>query len=455
MGQKQLGRRWLIVLALVAALRVVVYAGIIPPWQGPDEPKHYEYVALLDRLRRSLSPTDVDPTLERRIIESLAEFRYWEYTGRPTPEVLPVNYQQIWGLSSTLLQRAPLYYLVILPVYHMFRSQPLTFQLLLLRLTGLLFFVPTIWLSWALAREVLPNRPDLAVGVALVVTWLPQFTTENSILSNDAFAYLMGGAIAFIAVGGISRGWSARRLLGLVILLGIGFLTKRTVVLLLPLVLLALLFGTWTRGALVRSLFFAILLVGGGSAELWAHPALLVRLNRLALDYPTQLAQIFDPTHYTATALPLYGIYLSWLYESFWAYLGWAARAGPGFVYQALLLVTGLAFLGTIYAVLRGRIGFVALTSRSRRALLACVLGIVGAALGAMLFYSLYFNPHAVPQGRYLFSLIGPIALVLVDGIAALWPSQGQRWCVPALVSLTVLFDLWYVAAFLVPYFYG
>jgi len=455
MGQRRFGKRWLTVLALVAALRVMLYAGLIPPWQGPDEPKHYEYVALLDRLHRSLNPSDVNLALERQIIDSLAEFRYWEYWGRPTPEALPVNFVQIWGPSSTLLQRAPLYYVTIWPIYHVVRDLPLALQLLMLRLSGLLFFVPTIWFCWALAKEIYPNRLDLAVGAALVVTWLPQFTAENSILSNDALAYLIGATIAFVAVGGITRGWSLRRLLGLVILLGIGFLIKRTVVLLLPLVLVALLLGTWTRGGLTRGVILALPVLGGGSVALWRIPALLIRINHLALDYPTQLTEITNRSHYTASALPLYGTYASWLYDSFWAYLGWAARPAPSVTYQILLVVTVWAVLGALYIVLRGRIGIVRLKSTSRRAVLVCLLGVIGAALGAMLFYSLYFNPRAVPQGRYLFPLIGPIAVVLVGGIAALWPSRGQRWCVPVLVTLTVAFDVWYVAGFMVPYFYG
>ena len=455
MGQRRLGKRWLIALALVAALRVMLYAGIIPPWQGPDEPKHYEYVALLDRLHRSLDPKDVNLALERQIIESLAEFRYWEYWGRPTPEVLPATFVQIWGPSSTLLQRAPLYYVAIWPIYHLVRLQPLASQLLLLRLSGLLFFVPTILLCWALAREIYPGRPDLAVGAALVVTWLPQFTAENSILSNDALAYLIGAAIALVAIGGITRGWTLRRLLGMIVLLGIGFLIKRTVVLLLPLVLVALLLGTWSRGGLARGVFLAMLVLGGGTVALWKSPALVVRINHLALDYPTQLAEITNRSHYTASALPLYGSYASWLFDSFWAYLGWAARPAPAWTYQILLGVTAWAVLGTLYAVLRGRIGAMRVKSASRRALFTCLIGITGAALGAMLFYSLYFNPRAVPQGRYLFPVIGPIAVVLIGGIASLWPDRGQRWCVPALVTFTVAFDVWYVAAFLVPYFYG
>src|SRR4051812_21812208 len=42
--------RWSLVLVLSVAVAMgLLYLVIVPPWQGPDEPSHFAYVALLDR----------------------------------------------------------------------------------------------------------------------------------------------------------------------------------------------------------------------------------------------------------------------------------------------------------------------------------------------------------------------------------------------------------------------
>ncbi len=43
-------RRLLGLLLAMALLGGVLYAAVVPPWQSPDEPGHFEYVALLYRL---------------------------------------------------------------------------------------------------------------------------------------------------------------------------------------------------------------------------------------------------------------------------------------------------------------------------------------------------------------------------------------------------------------------
>lgn len=447
-------QRWIVVLVLVAALRVAVYSAAIPPWQGPDEPKHYEYVAVLDQLKRPLSPADASPALERQVIESMLQFRFWHYLGRPTPEVPPADYRAIWPESYTLLHRAPFYYVLILPWYHFVKNAPLALQLQVLRLSGMLFFVPTVLLTWLLARRTFPERPDLSFASAIVVAWLPQFTAENSILSNDSLTYLFGVILALVAVGGIRRGWSLKRLTLLLGLLAVDFLVKRTVVLLLPLVLVALILGKWTWRAALRAIVLLVIVVCAGLVAIHVRPGLEARIAGLSLDYPTQLASIVDPSHYSLKALPLYGLFVTWVYESFWAYLGWAARPAPSTVYQLLLPFTALALVGPFVVAARGRLGGRKLDSAQRRILVTLPLGVIGAALGAMLFYSSYFNPQTLPQGRYVFPLMGPAVVSLVAGIGGVWPKRWQRWCAPSVATLVILFDVWYLVGFLIPYFY-
>src|SRR4051794_15065345 len=89
-----------LILSFALASRLAM-ALFIPPWQGPDEPKHFEYPRLLIDLRtqlwaerRILNLGDASPVLEYVIIESMAEHDFWEYIGQPTPAVLPEDFDE-------------------------------------------------------------------------------------------------------------------------------------------------------------------------------------------------------------------------------------------------------------------------------------------------------------------------------------------------------------------------
>jgi len=52
-----------ILLMLLAFVRAAIYAAVIPPWQAPDEPQHFEYVRLVYDLGRPVSWSDRSPEL--------------------------------------------------------------------------------------------------------------------------------------------------------------------------------------------------------------------------------------------------------------------------------------------------------------------------------------------------------------------------------------------------------
>src|SRR5687767_10010259 len=99
----------LFAFALTARLWV---AWTLPPWQGPDEPRHFEFAALLVEKRaelvserRFISLDDVSPRLQTDVIESMGRNHYWVYTNRPPPPTLPTTFYDVWGPSSTELGR--------------------------------------------------------------------------------------------------------------------------------------------------------------------------------------------------------------------------------------------------------------------------------------------------------------------------------------------------------------
>jgi hypothetical protein len=106
-------RTVLAALSGFALLARITVALVLPPWQGPDEPKHFEYAGLLVEKRHELwserrlirHPGDISPELQAAIIDSMARHDFWTYTNQRPPDRLPASFQEVWGPSSTDLHR--------------------------------------------------------------------------------------------------------------------------------------------------------------------------------------------------------------------------------------------------------------------------------------------------------------------------------------------------------------
>src|SRR5690349_14836240 len=92
----RLGQVALVAIVAYALAARLVIALTVPPWQGPDEPKHFEAArVLLDGSKRWLAegryPGEHDESipLQREVLASMARAGFWRYAGQPTPNPLP------------------------------------------------------------------------------------------------------------------------------------------------------------------------------------------------------------------------------------------------------------------------------------------------------------------------------------------------------------------------------
>ena len=52
------------------------YALLVPLWQAPDEPGHYEAACLLSQVKRPLTGDDLSLPLQRDILANLAQHKF-------------------------------------------------------------------------------------------------------------------------------------------------------------------------------------------------------------------------------------------------------------------------------------------------------------------------------------------------------------------------------------------
>ena len=400
--------RWLLpAIVLVYLILATLYAAYTPDWQAPDEPAHYNYVKYLgDQYRFPLlKPGDFPAAY----LEEIKTARF-----PPEMSIAPIRYE---------FHQPPLYYVLAVPVYRLFGGSLLPLRLLSVALGALLLLV----VCWTV-RALVPDRPFLALGATAFVAFLPMHLAMTATVNNDTLAELLLAtvlllSIRYLKLPGSSLGQrEGRQLLILLgITTGLGLLTKSAVYVAVPLVLLAIaLKHLWIErpslsGSLRAGLVYAAPAFLMGLPWWLRNIAHYGGIDFLGLNRHDEVVvgQLRTAEFVAGRGLGalLHDFSLT-SFHSFWGQFGWMGVLLDTRIYQALAILSALAFIGFLIWALR--------TWRSRATRpkwqwaagsLLVASGIL--TLAAYLWYNTQFVQH---QGRYLFTALIPIGLAAALG---------------------------------------
>lgn len=415
MTEPQLSRvaRWgmpaILVLYLIVGSLFAVYT---PAWQAPDEPAHYNYV-------RTLAEQHRFPVLKlgdypAAYLEEIKAARF-----PPSMPIDPIRYE---------FHQPPLYYLLAVPIYVAFGGALLPLRLFSVVLGALLLLV-----AYWLVGELVPGRPFLALGVTAFVAFLPMHLTFLASVDNDTLSEVLLATALLLVVKYVKRsehvgeapaaGADTRLLVLLGITTGLGFVTKSSAYVALPIALLAIAFrhlwldreapSAWgTIKALGAYLLPALAL----AAPWWVRNVLVYGgLDFLGLG---RHAQVVAGQLRTAEFLATHSFwqlaydFVLTSFHSFWGQFGWMGVLLDQRLYQALAIVSAVAavgFLAWLWQVWKNR----AQIFRWHYAA-GGLLALSG--LFTMLSYLWYNTQFLQHQGRYLFPALIPIGLAVALG---------------------------------------
>ena len=443
-------------LVLIAFLIIgSLYAFFTPDWQAPDEPAHYNYIRQLASGRLPIiEQGDYDQAYQNLVISSQFDPQY---------PVVSFEYEDY---------QPPLYYLLQTPIYLVTGG-----SLDWMRLFSVLLGAGVVLLSYLVVLALFPGRTWLALIAAIFVAFLPQHVAMMAAINNDALAELLIAGILLLLLyiilstpdgNGLdldSFSSSARwKWLLIGVLLGLGFLTKVTVYLLVPAILLV---QFWLyrgrRPLLIRGLMlvFTPALVLG---LIWwirnivvydsLDPVGNLAHNTIVVGQPRTAEWLAN----SGTFVFLKG-FIQTTFQSFWGQFGWMGVPMPTWVYIPLAVFTILVGIGLIWHLFQTRdrvqnAGYESDASKPKRASFVLLLGVFLLSAAAYIAYNVTFVQH---QGRYLFPALIPISLGVAVGIAALMKPLTSRWpnavyLLPLLFAVAlIMLDLLALFRFIVP----
>jgi len=410
---EQAGRLLTVLLAL-SFLLSLAFAWRTPFNHNPDEEAHRDYVRLLVE--------------ERGFVKFIPRGEIPE--GQPTRDEA---------------HQPPLYYLLCAPLYAATGG-----NVFAMRLVAALLQLATLWVVFRACRDLWPDRPDVAVGATAFAAFLPTQAQLSGAINNDGLTILLCAALLWRLGALVRRGQDARGALIVGALLGVGLLTKLSVLQLAPAMALAYLVAVRAKHLTVgraATLFALALGLGLLIASPWLVRNTLLYGDPLTLSIYRQTGPNFSPQEIMGMAGWSMGDYLRAVgtrsFASFWYFIdpGLPVQPMSRFVGPALPMVVALlvAAVGLTGLYLRGRSVDVAADERR-------VNGFYVAAVLLMIPFFLRFVLTVFQaQGRYFLPVLLPVAVLTTLGWAfaagrdrrGLWPVL----VVPAILLVLALFQ--------------
>lgn len=423
MINKNLSYALLAVIVLIFVVIGALYAINTPPWQAPDEPAHYNYIA-------QVAADGCCPVIEAGDWDSYALDQLKAQQFPEDADLSQIEYED---------HQPPFYYLLLAPVYLATGG-----SLIALRLASVLLGIGGPLAAYFVVARLLPRHHILALATATFVAFIPQRIAIMASINNDSLTETLLGILLVVAITYLGNPGStdldgraipltessrphAAALGGL---LGVVFLTKLTIYVPAAMVVGLAVLLRWrverqsSRWLAQQAIWAVGLSLAIGclwwvrNVAVYGWPDLFAQIRHNAV----VVGQPRTAEHIASVGLGSYlEGYLTTTYHSFWGQFGWMGVPMPDRIY----LLIGIFLLVDLFGVM---IAFGLfrknLALRSWQTSGGCVLaGVILAAAVTFLGYNLTFVQF---QGRYLYTLLTPLGLLVALGLwgLSMWLAQ-------------------------------
>ena len=292
------------------------------------------------------------------------------------------------------------------------------------RWISLLMAAGVVALSYALARELLPDWPQVAVLTAAIVAFNPGFLFISAQVNNDNLVNLLGAAAAQMLARLWRRGFSPRLSIGLALICGLAALTKLNGLLILIVIAVTASLCAAKHRSLKQfcSLGLLCVVVSTIFAGWWYARNFIL----YGSPFPIEIHRSFVTTR----ALSLWEVLQQFWghHASYWGVFGLSNIVMPPQVYQAYAVASWLAFIGVGIWIWR----------YSRRVPNSLSVPILQSAI--LIIGTLYWTRTAPgPAGRLTYPAIGTVSLIAAIGFLAVIP---HRWHRSAVATLSIVMTM-------------
>jgi hypothetical protein len=402
-----------------------------PVWSRVDEAHHADFIIQLSHGIYPVANSTLIAPETIRVMQSTGAYRAFYAPGSyPAPDLTDFGtpppgmsdranaawmLRHLWQLSHESIQ-PPVYYLSMVPVWWVANELGGPFAAIYaMRVISALVIATLAPMAVAVARIVVPARPEVAVVSAIFAGLLPGLDLNGTRISNDAFATAAGGLVVLLAVRWAGAGWTWRRAVLMGLLIGAGMLIKVTLIGLVPAVMLSALWqpgpARWTRG-------LGRLVVAGAIAGACLLPWFALNLRNYDAIMPGPSLRLSDSLAVPLNA-PFIPLNLAVFELTYWTGEPWGALvlAAPFAVIAGLLALMAPV---AVVKLLRDR------NSRAAGPLAVAIAAVIG-MVAISLLLPILADFQFVAPGRYAYPALPAIAAVFAIGVCVVLTNKPAR----------------------------
>lgn len=460
----------LVIWLILAFVRGVAFTFVVPPWQHPDEPTHFEHVRMVAESGRLPELREVDLVIRKDIAQSMLRYKFWRDIAPPQLDDQSLSKIGTSPLGIYTLSQPRLYYQLAAGWLKPWLDQPVETQLHAVRLLSVLFSVLVVMCAYLSANWLFNKQRHLIALVCALIVFLPGFTDIMSAVNNDGLVNLFCAIFLTLFAWWLSHRVSVLSGM-LVIALMVGSLaaavaTKATAIVLLASVPLGLLLVVviWAlmKAAGNRGLRKIVPLIGVTLFVIAAGVSVVMLIvvatqnveledwlsRYLRVNISGTLNNLRNPQ------LP-YEQVLTVIFRSYYAVFGWRHVYVADWLYAVPMVGSFLSMLGlgAWVACLRKQD-----KELQRRLLMYAAFALVVVAVAWLAAILRSQAEQGMSQyhshGRYAYIAIIPSSILTSLGLMGWLPPSWRRRVAISLVLTMIGFDLVCFLGYLVPYYY-
>jgi hypothetical protein len=473
-------------LVLVFFLKQVSWLGLIPMFHFPDEEQHFAQTFFLAEKGRLPHGAEDDVSFEiDKASEILGTKRSGSGTNKFTyhPEFripyskteIGIFEKEIEDLNTkenrkTMVKHeaaryGPVYYFLTSLAYKAFYSYNLFVRLFASRFVSVLLSLLNFLVIFKISKILFKDKLSRIV-LTFMVGFQPMFSFVSSGINSDNLFNLLFSLVLFFCLKIFllkrqkvisSNIFNVFKVLGLVLVLVLGYYTKEQIFISLPIIVFACLLSLMKRGVKDRLAKFIFLFLGlglflfltrGRIAIPEYNPLGVSKLKETFFEY-----MFWHVKHTIAETIPWY-----------WGVFNWLGVTLPRWVLQLqarLLILSALGFLVYLFKQIKGGKLF-----STKNLKLFFLLGSAGIYYFAIIFWDYFFRQtHGFSfgiQGRYFFPTIVSHMVFMLVGLKTLVPKKFKKlflkvlllwWGVFSLIGLftaaSAYYKIWPISLFL------
>jgi hypothetical protein len=338
----------------------------------------------------------------------------------------------------------------------------------IVRLTSVFLGTITVYLTYRIAREVSPDRPEIYLGAAGLNAFIPMFLFISGAVNNDNLVIMLASLSLLMIINlgkrpvkNQNRKAEIWQLLLVGVVIGLGALTKISAIGLIPLALFGIAVGQWRyNGTTSDSPNYLIIL----RETLWRFVLLMIPVLLIAGWWYVRNLQLYnDWSGWNAfiavlgqRATPA-GIAQLWdekwgFMLSFWGLFGGLNVPMDDWIYRVLNVLVIVSVIGFIAyfirlmvvwwtnrrnpgrafgAIIQNILNFTA----ENFALILCIVWTIAVMVGLVRWAITTWSS----QGRLVFSSISAICTIITLGLVGWMPSSKAKWVISAVVGFLFL----------------